>query len=303
MTAVYFFTLACLVVGGYFLAARRARALKTASGQLIHSLPAYHGMLAAVAFMVPAVLIYMIGMPIVKQFATSSIYTFFPPELASDPLQRGVILRDVGNILAGQPTGEPSPALRDAAANYHQYLHMGPARRDGARHRPRSDPLRRRAVPHQSGVPRPKHVRAVRYRRADAVRAGRDPDNDRHRLLRRLGDLSVLLRSRAERTSNGQPVPVRHRMESAGGAARRPGRHQDGVRLHPAADRHAADHDHRHHRRRTAGSVLGDLSLRVRDATLSCLCQADPGDPGRHPDGRARLLRGLDGGTLHSRLG
>jgi phosphate transport system permease protein len=125
MTAVYFFTLACLVVGGYVLAARRARALKTSSGQLIHSLPAYHGMLAAVAFMVPAVLIYMIGMPIVKQFATSSIYTFFPPELASDPLQRGVILRDVGNILAGQPTGEPSPALRDAAVNYHSIFTWG----------------------------------------------------------------------------------------------------------------------------------------------------------------------------------
>ena len=30
-------------------------------------------------------------------------------------------------------------------------------------------------------------------------------------------------------------VPVRHRVEPAGGAARRPGRHQDGVRLRAAA--------------------------------------------------------------------
>jgi phosphate transport system permease protein len=125
MTTLYFVTLICLVVGGYYLAASRARALKATDGALIHSLPAYHGMLAAVALIVPAVLIYAIGLPIVKHLATSSIYTFFPPELASDPLQRGVILRDVGNLLSGQPVGEPSPTLRDAAASYQNVFTWG----------------------------------------------------------------------------------------------------------------------------------------------------------------------------------
>ena len=118
MTAIYFVTLACLVVGGYFLAARRASALRTEPGQLIHSLPTYHGLLAAVSLIVPMVLVFAIGTPLVKYLATESAFSFFPPEAAHDPLQRGVILRDVGNLIAGQYQGEPSPALRDAAASY-----------------------------------------------------------------------------------------------------------------------------------------------------------------------------------------
>jgi phosphate transport system permease protein len=118
MTAVYFITLACLVVAGYVIAAGRAKALRTAPGAAIHSLPTYHGLLAAVSLIVPMLLVFAIGTPVVKHLATSSVFNFFPPEAASDPLQRGVILRDVANLLDGRHQGEPSAALRDAAANY-----------------------------------------------------------------------------------------------------------------------------------------------------------------------------------------
>ena len=118
MTALYFLTLAGLVVAGYFLAAQRARALKTAPGELVHSLPAYHGLLAAAMLALPMILVFAIGTPLTKHLATSSVFSFFSPEAAIDPLQRGVILRDVGNVLEGRHQGVPSPALRDAAASY-----------------------------------------------------------------------------------------------------------------------------------------------------------------------------------------
>jgi len=118
MTAVYFLTLACLVVAGYVIAAQRAKAIQGGPHGALHSLPAYHGLFAAVSLIVPMLLVFAIGTPIVKHLATSSVFSYFPPEVANDPLQRGVILRDVGNILTGGHQGEPAPALRDAATHY-----------------------------------------------------------------------------------------------------------------------------------------------------------------------------------------
>jgi phosphate transport system permease protein len=125
MTAMYFITLAGLVVVGYMLASRRARALRTDAGEIVHSLPAYHGLLATVALAVPMLIVFMIGTPLVNHLATQSVFSFFSPEAATNPLQRGVILRDVGNILVGQHQGDASPALRDAAASYDRILSLG----------------------------------------------------------------------------------------------------------------------------------------------------------------------------------
>ncbi|ODT30483.1 MAG: phosphate ABC transporter permease subunit PstC [Hyphomicrobium sp. SCN 65-11] len=125
MTAVYFITLACLVIAGYFIAAQRAKSLRAAPGAAFHSLPTYHGLLAAVSLFVPMVLVFAIGTPIVKHLATSSVFSFFPPEVANDPLQRGVVLRDVGNILDGRHQGEPSATLRSAATSFAHVLSTG----------------------------------------------------------------------------------------------------------------------------------------------------------------------------------
>jgi phosphate transport system permease protein len=125
MTAIYFMTLVGLVVVAYVLASRRARALRTDPGEIVHSLPTYHGLLAIVALAVPMLIVFMIGTPLVKHLATQSVFSFFSPEAANDPLQRGVILRDVGNLLVGQYQGDPSPALRDAAASYDRIFSLG----------------------------------------------------------------------------------------------------------------------------------------------------------------------------------
>jgi phosphate transport system permease protein len=125
MTAVYFLTLAGLVIAGYFLASQRARALKTAPGEPLHSLPTYHGLLAAAFLAVPMLVVFAIGTPVVNYLATSSVFSFFPPETATNPLQRGVILRDVANILDGRHQGDPSQALRDAAASYRSVYTTG----------------------------------------------------------------------------------------------------------------------------------------------------------------------------------
>jgi phosphate transport system permease protein len=125
MTANYIITLACLAVVGYVIAARRAQALRSGPGAALHSLPTYHGLLAAVSLIVPMILVFAIGTPLVKHLATSSVFSFYPPEIASDPLQRGVILRDVTNLLDGLHQGEPTAALRDGAASYASLYSMG----------------------------------------------------------------------------------------------------------------------------------------------------------------------------------
>lgn len=125
MTAIYFLTLACLVVAGYFFAAQRAKTLRAAPGAALHSLPTYHGLLAAVTLIVPMLIVFAIGTPLVKQLAISSVFSFFPPEAASDPLKIGVILRDVANVLDGSYQGAPSAALRDAASSYASIIWTG----------------------------------------------------------------------------------------------------------------------------------------------------------------------------------
>jgi phosphate transport system permease protein len=126
MTAIYFITLVFLVAAGYFLASQRAKVLRAApNGAALHSLPTYHGLLGAVALFVPMLIVYAIGTPVVKMLATTNAFSFFPSELASDPLQRGVILRDVGNIIDGRYQGDPSAALRDAAASYSSTFSAG----------------------------------------------------------------------------------------------------------------------------------------------------------------------------------
>jgi phosphate transport system permease protein len=121
----YFLTMAVLVIASYVLG--RTRAISVANGRLsgLHSLPSYHGMLAAAVVLVPMLLAYLVGAPVLSRLADGAALGQFPPETAADPLQRGAALRDVYNLAAGLHAGTITDRLRSAADAYSSYYHIG----------------------------------------------------------------------------------------------------------------------------------------------------------------------------------
>jgi phosphate transport system permease protein len=70
-------------------------------------------------------LAFAIGAPVVGRLANAAALSQFSPSVAADELQRGVALRDVLNLLAGQFSGTPSADLRQAADSYAATLAWG----------------------------------------------------------------------------------------------------------------------------------------------------------------------------------
>ena len=67
MAGLYFVTLAVLVLAAFFAGRARARGLASSAGSIsLHSLPVYHGLLAAVAVLVPMLVVYVIATPVVS---------------------------------------------------------------------------------------------------------------------------------------------------------------------------------------------------------------------------------------------
>lgn len=125
MIGLYFLVLAALVLAGYFAARARSRSLR-AGGSVLHSLPSYHGLFAATAVLVPMLLVFVIGSPVVSRYAASNALSFFAPEVAGDALQRGVVFREIQSLANGQSSGtEPTEALRKAADSYASTLQVG----------------------------------------------------------------------------------------------------------------------------------------------------------------------------------
>jgi len=118
MSAIYFSTLAALVVVAFLVG--RSRAVSVAGGNFadMHSLPTYHGLLLSAMVLVPMLLVFIVGTPLVSSIATSQALSYFPNDIGADPLQRATALRDVVNLAAGQHTGDVSDPLRAAADTY-----------------------------------------------------------------------------------------------------------------------------------------------------------------------------------------
>ena len=130
MAATYFLTLAVLALAAFFLAKSRAAALPagTRSGtpvDRLHSLPSYHGLLAAAMVLIAMLMVYAVGAPLVAALAKLSALAQFPSAVANDPLKSSVALRDVANVLAGQHSGDIPPALEAASAAYRSTLTTG----------------------------------------------------------------------------------------------------------------------------------------------------------------------------------
>lgn len=118
MTIYYLGTMVLMLVVAYLAGSSRARSVAAGKYAELHSLPAYHGAFVALGALVPMAFIYLFGVPLLNYLAQSAALHAFPAEAAADDLQRSVILRDVARLAAGQFTGEPGAALRQATDDY-----------------------------------------------------------------------------------------------------------------------------------------------------------------------------------------
>ena len=127
MTGIYFSLLVVLVLAAFFLGRRRAVGVAAAAGRTItlHSLPAYHGLLAAAAVFTAMLLVFAIGMPLMEWFARSTALAVLPAEVTADALKRAVALREIGNILGNLPSGAVDPGVREAAETYSRVHAVG----------------------------------------------------------------------------------------------------------------------------------------------------------------------------------
>ena len=126
MTSLYFVALVALVLTAFLLGRSRATAVAgQAKGITMHSLPAYHGLLAASAVFIAMAVVFAVGAPLIEWLATTNALGALPAEITSDALKRGAALRDIGNIAAGQPMSAVTPAMQEAADAYGRARSLG----------------------------------------------------------------------------------------------------------------------------------------------------------------------------------
>ena len=125
MLAAYLLVLAILMVAAYVIARRRAIVAAGGALSALHSLPSYHGLLAASAVLLPMLAIYLVGAPLIGWLAETRAIEQFPAEMTANGLQRGAVLRDVVNLASGQHSGDASAELRRAAEVFVTTNRMG----------------------------------------------------------------------------------------------------------------------------------------------------------------------------------
>ena len=118
MTLLYLAVLAALVVAAFLLGRRRAIAAAGGGRGVMHSLPAYHGLLTASLVFTVMLLVYAGGTPLTEWMAQTSALAILPAEVTADALKRSVALRDIANIVAGQHVGPVDATVREAAGTY-----------------------------------------------------------------------------------------------------------------------------------------------------------------------------------------
>lgn len=119
MAGFYFATLALMAVAAFVLVRGKAQAL-AADRNLdrnapLHSLPIYHGLLAALLVVLAMLAVFAAGAPLAARLAQTQALAQLPAGMIADDLTRSVALRDIQNLLTGRVAGEPSPAIRAAA--------------------------------------------------------------------------------------------------------------------------------------------------------------------------------------------
>ncbi len=125
MTGIYVLILAVLTLSAFFVARGRASGFAAAGAGSLHSMPIYHGLLAAIAVVGSMLVVYAIGAPLVSRLAISGALSALPPEMVATPLQQNVAMREIINVATGRHSGEISPAVRTGADTYLQVRNYG----------------------------------------------------------------------------------------------------------------------------------------------------------------------------------
>lgn len=107
-----------LVVSGYLYAHWRARSIAGGNFAEMHSLPAYHGLNTAALVLVPILLVWFIGIPIVKHMAETAALSQYFGSSDVEAIKRSAALRDIVNLAGGSVTDGASPEVREAATTY-----------------------------------------------------------------------------------------------------------------------------------------------------------------------------------------
>ncbi|MGE4165857.1 MAG: phosphate ABC transporter permease subunit PstC [Xanthobacteraceae bacterium] len=116
MSLIYFTGLVVLVLIGFFFGRMRAGTANETSS--LHSRPIYHGAFAALSVLVPMVLIFAIGIPLVERISEAQTISAFDPAIGDDGLKRSAVMRDVLSVVDGKFTGQPTAALARAVEAY-----------------------------------------------------------------------------------------------------------------------------------------------------------------------------------------
>jgi phosphate transport system permease protein len=116
MGLLYFSGVALLVIVGFLFG--RSRAALAERSETLHSRPNYHGAFVALSVLIPMVLLFAIGVPIANHVTETEALHAYDPQIASDQLRRGAVLRDIVAVANERYAGQPSEALRRAADTY-----------------------------------------------------------------------------------------------------------------------------------------------------------------------------------------
>ena len=120
-------TVLLLALVGYTLGRSRSRSLAGASGQPLHSLPAYYGGYVAIWCGLPAVLVMAVWLGTEGAIVRALTVQSLPAELVSDdPDRMALLLTDIRNLAAGSIVSRNvDPALQAAADHYHSLRQTG----------------------------------------------------------------------------------------------------------------------------------------------------------------------------------
>ncbi len=118
MVSLYFLLIVAVAVAGFYVGRTKGTAL-AATGERLHSLPTYHGLLLAVTCVLPMLAVLAVWTPVAPKFVDGRTLSALPAELQPrSELERDARLREARLVAVGQFAGTPSPGLQQAGASF-----------------------------------------------------------------------------------------------------------------------------------------------------------------------------------------
>jgi phosphate transport system permease protein len=115
MTPIYLLVVVAFLVAGYFAGRNRGLSFRGA-GQLVHSLPSYHGWFVASSAALPMLALLLLWSPLAPKLIERSALATLPAAMQpTDELQRATVLREISNVVTGSFGSEPKAEIVRAA--------------------------------------------------------------------------------------------------------------------------------------------------------------------------------------------